>query len=160
MGTQACFSWCKLNLTHDVPHNWGITKSQIFIYSEILALFTVTSIHCIWKIKKGNINSKTWWNPKWEATENPRLKQVKNREIELINKKILKEEERKVFNTRIWLIHNIKVIYCCWRTCLIRNQKILVYVSFRLFCCWWWWINLSSRNSQTTRRDSSILKFF
>ena len=48
-------------------------------------------------------------------------------ERERVDKEVWRKRKEKVFNTRIWLIHKIKVIlYCCWRACLIRNQKILL----------------------------------
>ena len=47
-------------------------------------------------------------------------------EREQVDKEVWRKRKEKVFNTRIWLMHNMKVIlYCSWRTCLIRNQKIL-----------------------------------
>ena len=57
----------------------GILLKVINVFrSENLALFTVTSSHCIRKsTKKNNRNSETKWNPKWKATENSRLKPVK-----------------------------------------------------------------------------------
>ena len=53
----------------------GILLKVIKVFcSENLAVFTVISIHCIRKSTK-NRNS----DPKWKATENSRLKQVKRR---------------------------------------------------------------------------------
>ena len=47
-------------------------------------------------------------------------------EREGADKVFWRKRKEKVFNTRIWLIHNVKVIlYCCWRVCLIRNRNIL-----------------------------------
>ena len=53
-------------------------------------------------------------------------KTERERERERVDKEVWMKGKEKVFNKRIWLIHNMKVIlYCCWRDCLIRNQKIL-----------------------------------
>ena len=55
----------------------GVLLKVINVFcSENLALFMVTSIYRIRKSTKRR-NSKTGWNPKWKATENSKLKQVK-----------------------------------------------------------------------------------
>ena len=68
-----CFSWCRLNLIHGVPDTGILLK--VFL-SKNIALFTVTSIHCIQKSTKKR-KSETRWNTKWKATESFRLEQDK-----------------------------------------------------------------------------------
>ena len=51
------FSWCKLNLIQGKTHAGVLLKVDVS-YGENLALFTVTSIHSLWKSTK-NKNSET-----------------------------------------------------------------------------------------------------
>ena len=59
-----------------------------------------------------------------------------------------------MFNTRIWLIHNINFILLLKNLSHQKSENTsLVNVSFRWYCCRWWMkytINLSSTNCHTT----------
>ena len=141
----------------------GILLNVFHVFcNKIVALMMVTSIHSIRNsTKRQKLWNKKQGNRKFKAQTYNRSS--KAREIDLIKESEGKEE---VFNTRNWLIHNMKIIqYWCWRTCLIRNQKILFiialasqllagrYIYFRWYCCQWWMkyiINLFSTNYQTT----------
>ena len=88
----------------------GILLKVINVFhGEDLALFTVTSIHSIWK------STKKTETPKQDGTQGGKQQKIqgsnrsKDREMELLNKEVWRKRKGKVFNTRIWLIHNAKV---------------------------------------------------
>ena len=104
-----CFSWYKLNLLHNEPHAPDFNKFINVLHGENLALFTVTSFQSLQK-STGNRNSEIRWNPRWKATKNSSSNRSNDRKIEFINKEVYRKKKEKVFITRIWLIHNTKVI--------------------------------------------------
>ena len=96
-----CFSWCKLSLIHGKEHlpKAGMLQKVITVFHrENLVLFTVNSIHSIQKYTK-HINSETRWkvtSEKWLLhfyKAAPGSNSSKDREIELINKKLGKKRK-------------------------------------------------------------------
>ena len=94
--TSGCYVFRDVNSILFTAHPMTVIWLNVLnvFHGEKSALFTVTSIHSIPKSTK-NRNSETKWNPRRKATENSTLKQVKNREIELINKKAWRRKEKK-----------------------------------------------------------------
>ena len=56
------------------------------------------------------------------------IQESKQREIELISKKVCRKRKKKLFKTRNWLLLHVKQYRnCCWRTYFIRKCTVYLH---------------------------------
>ena len=98
------FSWCNFLL-----HGRDFTKSyQCFPWWRLSLIHGNQHSQHLKKYKKTE-------TPKQDGTQDGKQQKIqgsnrsKDREMELLNKEVWRKRKGKVFNTRIWLIHNSKV---------------------------------------------------
>ena len=101
-------------------------------YALCFTLFTVIGIH--------SIRKRTHWNSEttWKVTEDSKLERKRNREVSdllsaLISKK--SEEKVKLFKTRNWLMHHMKVIL---KILLKEHVSLENRYTLWWYCCQSW----------------------
>ena len=102
---------------------------QVVIWDVCGTWHGVTSVHSIQKStrnsqklgnKLGQLFSECW----------QKIQLLKQREIELISKRVWRKGKEKMFRLGIWLLFHVKQYQnCCWRTVVIRKCTYLpIYI--------------------------------